>query len=110
MRYSKNFNRDFSWYLSVRSIFQFSGSNDKEVIKDNNGVSGKKAFFLYDSQGKLVPTKHPKLLSTLIRTKASVNLHRKLYKEDIDAGLYPRIEFRAFCISIRAPHWFSKNM
>ncbi len=109
MKYSKNFNRDFEWYLSVRKLFNFDGYDDWEyVVYDKNGVDGKKAFHIYDSLGKVAATKHPNILHTLLKTKGSVNLHIKMYAEDRAKGLFPLIEFRAFCIKLKAPYWFKE--
>jgi len=51
MRYSKSFDRDFNWYLSVRHQFNFDGKEayyDKKgsdlIVYDKNGVDGKKSF------------------------------------------------------------------
>lgn len=78
------------------------------IISDKKGVSGKEAFFQFDSNGVIVPTKHPNLLQTLLKTKGSVNLHIKMYAEDRASGLFPGYEFRAFCIKYRCPPWFKE--
>ena len=106
MKYSKNFERDFNWYLSMRNLFSFDGSLPRDIIYDKKGVDGKKAFLMYDAQGKLVPTKHPNILSTLLKTKGSTNLHIKMYAEDRAKCNFNKIEFRALCIKFKAPSWF----
>lgn len=113
MKYSENFEKDFLFYIRNRHKFKFDGRSeyyDKRgnnlIVHDPNGVDGKKAFYAYDSEGKILPTRHPNLLTTLLRTKGSVNLHIKMFAEDRAHGRYPYIEFRAFCISIGAPQWF----
>lgn len=106
MKYSDNFNRDFNWYLSVRHSFNFDGKTPIEITFNAKGIDGKKAFYIYDSKGKLNETKHPHLLSTLIRTKGSVNLHIKMYAEGMADGTFPKIEFNEFCEKIKSPEWF----
>lgn len=107
MKYSQNFERDVKWYLSMRHKFNFSGS-DEVVIYDKNGVDGVRAFFVWDSTGKVLPTRHPNILKTLLKTKGSVNLHIKMYAQDRAAGLFPKIEFRAFCIKYKCPPWLKE--
>jgi hypothetical protein len=109
MTYSTNFTRDFNWYLKMRHLFNFDGKH-KEVISDKNGIDGRKAFYLLDTEGKLFPTKHPNILTTLIKTKGSVNLHVKMYAEDRASGLLPLIEFRGMCIKWKAPKWFYNSV
>ncbi len=106
MKFSKNFDRDFNWYIKVRNFFDFSGAIPEKIIFDKKGISGKEAFLKYDAEGKLLPTKHPILLSKLILVKGGVNLHIKMYAEDRASGLLPLIEFRALCIKLKAPYWF----
>ena len=111
--YNSNFDRDFNWYLSVRRNFNFDGSenyfNKKgiEIVQyDKNGVNGKEAFFQWDSNGKIIPTKHPNILFTVLKTKGSVNLHIKMYAEDRARGYLPKIEFDKICQEFNAPEWF----
>lgn len=106
MKFSSSFERDFNWYIKMRNFFNFSGALPDDIIFDRNGISGKEAFLRYDAEGKLLPTKHPQLLSVLILIKKGVNLHIKMYAEDRAAGLFPLIEFRGLCIKLKAPYWF----
>lgn len=112
-KYKAHFNRDFNWYLSMRNKFTFDGEADyvnkkgENIIQyDPNGVDGKKAFFDWDSKGKIQPTRHPNILHTILKVKGSVNLHIKQYAEDRVRGTFPFIEFRALCIKLKAPYWF----
>jgi len=114
-KYSPEFERDFKWYLKMRAMFNFDGSNSYHnkkgqdiIVYDKKGVTGKEAFYKWDSNGKILPTKHPNLLHTLLKTKGSVNLHIKMYAEDRAKGLFPLIEFRAFCIKYGCPTWFKE--
>lgn len=108
MKYSQKYNNDFNWMLKQRHLFNFDGREHYrlEIQYDKNGVDGKKAFYLWESQGKSTPTKHPNLLQALLKTKGSINLHIKMYAEARASCDYNKIEFRAFCISIKAPDWF----
>jgi hypothetical protein len=115
MKYKPDFERDFKWYLSVRHHFNFDGKseyvnkNGKDVvIYDRNGVSGKEAFYKFDSNGLMLPTKHPNILHTLLKTKGSVNLHIKMYAQSRAEGTLPLLEFRAACIKYKLPYWFKK--
>lgn len=107
-RYSTNFTRDFNWYLKVRNLFNFDGQLPKDIPYSKTGVSAKEAFFILDSTGKLVPTKHPSTLERVLRTKGSVNLHIKQYAEGRAEGTFPGIEFKQWCTDITAPDWFEK--
>lgn len=113
MGYKASFERDFRWYLSMRHTFSFDGASSyhnkrgEPIIQhDPKGVDGKRAFFEYDSNGKVLPTRHPNLLHTLLKTKGSVNLHIKLYAEDRASGLLPLAELEAICEEHQAPEWF----
>lgn len=113
MKYNKNFERDFKWFLSMRKIFNFDGvdkyfnKKGENIIQyDKNGLNGKEVFYLYDSNGVIKPTKHPNLLLTLLKVKGSVNLHIKMYAEDRVSGNLNLIELRALCIYFKSPKWF----
>lgn len=113
MKYSANFERDFKWFLSMRHTYTFDGSleyynkkGEKIIQYSKNGVSGKRAFFAWDSQGKILPTKHPLLLFTLLKVKGSVNLHIKMYAEDRAKGYLPGAEFEQICFEQSVPEWF----
>lgn len=107
MKYTKNFDRDFDWYLSVRHDFSFSGSIGEEILYSKNGVDGKEAFLLLDSQGKRVATRHPNILKSLLKTKGGVNLHIKMYAEDRASGTLPKDLFYIEIIKpLKCPDWF----
>ena len=116
-KYNANFERDFNWYLRVKHLFDFDGvadyfnKNGSPVVQyDKNGVSGKEAFYQYDTNGKIVPTKHPNLLFCLLKTKGSVNLHIKMYAEDRANGLFSLVELRGVCMyKLKTPpYWFKE--
>jgi len=115
MKYSSRFERDYEWYLKVGDFFNFDGSqhyhNKKGkplVVHDQEGSSAKECFFMYDSTGKISPTKEPKLLKYLYKTKGSVNLHIKMYAEDRASGVLPKVEFDKICEQYNVPEWFVK--
>lgn len=100
MKYSKNFERDFEWYSKWCEEFNFDGNfdyfnkkGDKLIQFDENGMSAKKTFYLYDSNGKIVKTNEPELLKKLYRCKASINLNIKMWAEDRAKGVLPKILF-----------------
>ncbi len=113
MKYSKTFERDYSWFLSVMDFFGFDGRSDyinkhgKEiVVSDTNGVSAKEAFYLFDSQGIIKPTKEPNELRWLLKVKGSINLHIEMYANDLDRGYLLMEDFKSIAAEIKAPQWF----
>jgi hypothetical protein len=113
LRYKEKFERDFRWFLSVRHKFSFDGCRDylnkkgeNVIVHDLNGVDGKEAFYRYDSEGKILPTRHPNLLHALLKTKGSVNLHIKECAQDRASGILPGILFKEMCEEFKAPEWF----
>lgn len=95
VKYSKNFEKDYNWYLKYKDIFNFSGSLDSKglVIKDKNGLTAKECFYYRDSQGIVKYTKEPELLSQIYKCKESINFHIKMWAESIAEGTLPLIEF-----------------
>jgi len=113
MKYKPDFERDFKWYLSVRHSFNFDGkaeyTNKKGkdiIIYDKNGVDGKLAFFKWDSNGLILPTKHPNILHTLLKTKGSVNLHIKMYAESLKEESLNLELLEEICQEFKTPEWF----
>ena len=112
-KFNSNFERDFKWFLAMRHTFNFDGSAEYWNKKGVNniqyhpkGVTGKEAFYQWDTNGIINPTKHPNLLHTLLKVKGGCNLHIKLYAEDRAAHNLNFLEFRALCIHFKAPPWF----
>lgn len=115
MKYTANFTRDFNWYLSVRKLFNFSGDvlRDKKggelkITHTVTGVTGKHAFKVYDSEGLLLPTKHPNILFSALKAKASANFHIKMYANDRSKGFLSGIELKDLLQEIKAPEWFCR--
>lgn len=92
MKYSKNFERDWEWYSKYKDVFTFSGSPNKE-IKQGDKYTAKEAFYLYDSQGKIVETTEPVLLQKIFKCKESINFMIKEWAQDRSKGYLPKIEF-----------------
>ena len=112
-KYNKNFQRDVKWYLSMRNILNFDGCSEyinkkgkSIIIYDKNGVNGIEAFFQYDSNGIIKPTKHVNLLHTLLKVKGSVNLHIKMYSEDRAKNILSLNELKELSETFKAPEWF----
>lgn len=116
MKYSKKFERDYKWYLSVSDFFTFDGASEYfnkkgvDMIQyDKDGLSAKECFYLFDSMGKIKPTREPEKLHKLYKTKGSVNLHIQMYAEDRASGVLPKALFKEeICDEINPPKWFIK--
>lgn len=115
MRFSKRFESDYAFYISNRDKFNFDGKNNYTDKKGNDlikysqsGKSAKEAFYLYDSNGKIVATNEPELLIALYRTKASINLHISMWAEGRADGTFPGIEFGAYAKETQLPQWVVK--
>ena len=95
MKYSKNFERDYEWYLKYKNIFTFDGNmnTSDKVIFSENGKSAKECFYIQDSQGKIVSTNEPELLFQLYKCKGSINFHIKMWVEGIAEGVSNINEF-----------------
>lgn len=108
MKYSKGFERDFNWLLSIRHKFTFSGSPLKITpLFDIKGVSGKEAYHIYESTGKNAPTKHPLLFRTILQAKASASFHAKeLYGKDRASGNLSAFELDEIHKELKSPEWF----
>jgi len=112
MKYSKKFERDFEWYSKNSNIFNFDGSfeyynkvGESLIHFEENGVPAKKAFYLYDSQGKIVKTKEPELLRELYKCKGSINLNIKMWAEDRAKGILPKILFDEMVKELELLDW-----
>ncbi len=95
MKYSKTFERDYEWFLKWKEVFNFDGSNDTsdKVLFSENGSDAKKCFYVYDSTGKILPTREPDLLFALFKCKGSINFNIKMLAESRGKGELGRIEF-----------------
>lgn len=103
MRYSDNFLRDVRFYLGNRHRFTFFGGIVQAPLFDRTGVSGVEAFWLFDTTGRHVPTKHPRLFVALMRTKKSINWHIKAWAD----GFWDMCEQISFYLNeiVNCPTW-----
>jgi hypothetical protein len=120
MKYSKEFERDIRFYIKNRHVFNFDGSKEyynkkgKSLIQYfKTGVDGIKAFHAYDSNGKILPTKHPNILSTILKAKGSINLNIKMWKEDYNniwtcGRLLPECDVLQIMKDYNCPDWVYK--
>ena len=107
MKYSKNFQRDYEWYLKYKNEFTFSGSPRKKIEKGEI-YTAKECFYLYDSQGKLHPCKEPELLQQIFLCKESINFHIKEWSQDRAKGYLPKVEFLKIVYQYDLLDWMVK--
>ena len=90
MKYSKNFERDYQFYLICleKQWFDFCGKEISVPEYRKNGVDAKTAFWNFDSKGKILETYEPKLLHELLKVKAGVNWQIKAWAEDIKGSSF----------------------
>lgn len=105
MKYSNNFNRDYEWYLSHSDIFTFDGSKPKDIVYDPLGKTSKECFYIYDTQGKLLPTKEPIELSKIFKCKGSINFQIKEWAQDRAKGYLPKIIFNDIIEEYKLLDW-----
>ena len=106
-KYSSNFERDYSFYLLNKDIFNFCGTliPKQSAISDENGKTAKEVFYSIDSQGKNIPCKEPELLNELLLCKGGVNFQIKLWAEGRADGTLPSIEFEEIMTEFSCPDW-----
>lgn len=93
MKYSKNFERDYNFYLNSMGNFDFCGTlNPKFEAIPNGTKSAKECFYFIDSEGKNYPTSEPELLNKLLLTKASVNFQIKEWAQGLADFTLPLYE------------------
>ena len=108
MKYSKNFNRDYNFYLPNKGIFTFSGDRVDVPVDMENGVSCKESFRSWDSMGKILPTKEPELLKSVIICKKSINLHIKMWVEGY-GEMMEGVEFYMDLFQGEPPQWVENS-
>ena len=109
---------DFGWYIKMRHVFNFDGKDEYYVknkgnpivafVYDKNGIDGLQSFNQIDTFGKQVKTKHPNIVKTALKTKGSINLHIKMYAEDLTKGLLFLHEIDEWVKDWNAPSWFKE--
>ena len=105
IKYSKNFERDYKFYYTYRDRFAFCGSGIiyPEYQEGKDALNAKRAFYEYDTYGKIRATSEPTLLHKLMVCKASVNLNIKMWAEGINEGTFILKEFMEYLPD--APEW-----
>jgi hypothetical protein len=94
MKYSKGFERDYNFYLSVLDEFNFCGTlNPKFEAIPNGTLSAKECFYFIESEGKNKPCSETELLNKLLLTKASINFQIKEWAQSRADGTLPLVEF-----------------
>jgi|GEM_PF-3178608 len=102
MKYSKQFEETYNFYLRNINVFVFCGTlNPKhEAIYSKQGLSAKECFYCIESNGVNKPCCEPELLNSLLLCKASVNFQIKQWAESRAEGTLPLAEFsKTECIS-----------
>lgn len=106
MKYSKNFERDYSFYCRLDDKFSFFGGYVLNILIDNlNGKTAKECFYLWDSTGKMHPCKEPELLYSLIKRKKSLNWHIKEWVDGIVSGDFSTREILDYISNYNPPDW-----
>lgn len=90
-KYSRGFERDYSFYLRNLNVFNFCGTlNPKhEAMFNARGKSAKEAFYFIQSQGKNYPCSEPDLLNNLLLAQAGINFQIKQWAEGRLEGTLP---------------------
>jgi hypothetical protein len=108
MKYTKNFNRDYQFYLDNSNNFSFAADYYPIITLDTKGKSAKECFWLLDSQSISVPCSQPEELTKVLLCKKSVNFHIKLWAENYLDILEP-IEYYLEEF-IDPPDWIEKSL
>lgn len=91
--YSKNFELDWDFYVANSNKFTFAAEAITGITEDLNGVDAKRAFFIFDSTGKRVPTSEPQILHDVIRCKKAINFQLKAWGEGYEDCLISAQEY-----------------
>jgi hypothetical protein len=108
MKYSPRFERDYEFYFKNINRFNFAGIDieKKYSIKQcSSGKSAKECFYILDSTGKIEDCSELELLYELLRCKASVNLHIKMYAESRAEGTLSKPELIEWLNNFESPDW-----
>lgn len=109
MHYSENFDRDFKFYFANRHKFSFSGGEKVRFPFSKTGKSAKEAFLRFDSEGKILPTRHPRLVAQLIGCKKSINMHLKMWADGYSDCLISTEEYLASFMQ-PVPKWIRESL
>src|SRR5882672_1579770 len=92
-RFSKNFERDYNFYLSNMDNFNFCGTLIPKYSAISGGaLSAKECFYLIESEGINRPCCDPHLLDRLLLCKAGVNFQIKQWVDGRIDGTLPLFE------------------
>lgn len=102
---------DFDFYAAMAEAgrFQFAGRHP-EIESSPDGVAAREAFEALDSRGQRLPTSEPDLLRSVLRVKASVNLHIKMWAQGCAEGTSFLFEFLDLLRELNAPGWVEKAL
>lgn len=113
-KYSNRFEEDYNFYLSNKDKYNFCGSDiesDFKIQEDNNGKTAKECFHLFDSNGiRDFRCKEKQELLDVLITKASINLHIKMYAESWANYELSKFEILEISNDINAPKWFYEGI
>lgn len=108
MKYSKNYDETFSFYLNNKKTLTFCPFDIPDIKFDPKGVDGKYAFYIFESQGKLLPTKHVRIFKNVFRFKCSLNFHIKMWSESCWKFGMPNYD-ELMTTFINPPEWVGKH-
>jgi len=108
MKFNKNFETDYDFYLNSINIFNTLGYKICKNIFDANGFSAKECFYHLDSSGKILPCNDLDLLKKLLNCKASVNLQIKMWAEGVADFTLNAHEILEYCEYYNCPSWCFK--
>lgn len=108
MKYSRNYNKSFLFYITNLKTLKFCPFTLPQIEYKKDGPDAKEAFFIYESQGKIVPTKHPRTLFKLLKFKAALNWQVKDWAEGIEDTYVSVEEFLSTFKN--PPNWLKKHI
>lgn len=110
MKYGKNFERDFVWFMKYKDVFNFDASDctGDKVVYSEAGLSSKECFYLFDSQGRVIPTSEPELLFSLHKAKGGINFQIKQWAESRAKGELGLLEFNDISKEYELLDWMIK--
>lgn len=109
MKYSKRFNEDYELYCRLTDVFDFAPydpTKGKQPTNARPNTSVKEAFFQFDTHGKLLAIAAFDELLQLLRAKASLNFHIKIYAKDRARGWLGLIDLLEIQQQHNLPDWF----
>lgn len=106
MKYSKNFERDYDFYLNNKDIFNFCGAPTKyQAMPDEEGYTAKECLLSIDSRGKNISCCEPELLNQLLLCKASINFHIKMWADGVGRGVLLKQDLMEIQQDYNCPDW-----